>query len=134
MPCAGKLSSSPHAQLHERVVPERNRPLSLVRATLSRRKVGLEMRRKICVCASVFAGVIGLTAGTAAASHPHHIDTPGSCVDRNGSGFGTGQEHSDNTADPGDTTFHERFHKGTPGTFAFTQGNNPVSVSGGVCQ
>ena len=91
------------------------------------------MRRKILVFASVVMVVLGLGGGTSGATHPHHIGTPGTCVDRNGSGFGTGQEHSDDTADPGDATFHERFHKGRPGTFAFTQGNNPVSVGGGVC-
>lgn len=91
------------------------------------------MRRKICIFALSVAGVIGSTAATSAATHAHRIETPGTCVDRNGRGFGTGQVHSDDTADPGDTTFHERVHKGTPGTFAFTQANNPVSVTGGLC-
>ncbi len=91
------------------------------------------MMKKIFVAVAITVGAVGLVAGTAAAAHPHHIDTPGACVDRNGQGFGTGQEHSDNSADPGDTTFHERIHKGTPGTFAFERPNNRVSVSGGLC-
>ena len=106
------------------------------RQTLTSNKKGKMMQRmrgKIYVFASLVVGVIGLSAGTAGATHPHHIDTPGTCVDRNGIGFGTGQEHLDDTADPGDTTFHERFHKGKPGKLAFTRANNPVSVSGGVC-
>lgn len=73
-----------------------------------------QKRMKRCVLVSVVVGVLGLSAGTSGATHSHHIDTPGNCVDRNGRGFGTGQEHFDDTADPGDTTFHERFHKGTP--------------------
>jgi len=92
------------------------------------------MADKRFVFAALIVGVVGLSAAPSDATHPHHIDTPGACVDRNGRGFGTGQSHSDNTADPGDTTFHERIHKGTPGAFAFSQENNPVSVSGGRCQ
>ncbi|MBW3610771.1 MAG: hypothetical protein KY438_04490 [Actinobacteria bacterium] len=92
------------------------------------------MASKRFVFAAVVVGVVGLSATPSGATHPHHIDTPGACVDRNGRGFGTGQSHSDNTADPGDTTFHERIHKGTPGASAFEQENNPVSVSGGRCQ
>lgn len=89
--------------------------------------------RKTAAFASVVVGVIGLTAGPSGATHSHSVVTPGACVDRNGSGFGTGEVHTDNTADPGDTTFHERIHKGTPGTFAFEQHRNPVSVAGSLC-
>lgn len=90
-------------------------------------------RQMVLGFAASVVSVVGLTAAPAGATHPHHLDTPGACVDRNGAGFGTGQAHSENTADPGDTTFHERVHKGTPGTWAFTQANNPVSVGGGLC-
>jgi hypothetical protein len=53
-------------------------------------------------------------------------------VDRNGAGFGTGQVHADNSGDPGDTTFHERIHKGVPGLYAFERSGS-VSVTGGTC-
>lgn len=91
------------------------------------------MVRKFIVAAVIAAGAFGVVAAPASATHSHRIDTPGACVDRNGQGFGTGQVHSDNSADPGDTTFHERIHKGTPGLFAFERDNNPVSVVGLLC-
>ena len=93
-----------------------------------------QMFRKLLAGAVVAAGGVAVVAMPASATHAHHIDTPGACVDRNGQGFGTGQEHHDNSADPGDTTFHERIHKGTPGLFAFEQANNPVAVAGGRCE
>lgn len=93
--------------------------------------------KKFFVAATITLGAVGVVAGPAAATHSHHIQTPVSCVDRNGQGFGTGQFHETiegaPIADPGDTTFHERIHKGTPGTFAFEQEKNPVSVDGGLC-
>ena len=92
------------------------------------------MHKKMLLSAAIAVGVFGLNVGVAGATHPHHLDTPGGCTDRNGKGFGTGQSHGDNTADPGDTTFHERVHKGEPGTHAFEQENNPVAVSGGYCE
>lgn len=62
-------------------------------------------------------------AAPAMATHPHVLVTPGTCVDRAGAGFGTGQVHDH-------TSFHERMHMGTPNTFAFAQEGNPVSVVG----
>ncbi len=103
---------------------------------IARRQKGTAMGhrpKRVLVFAFVLVGMVGLAAGPAGATHSHHIDNPGTCVDRSGRGFGTGQPHSDNTADPGDTTFHERIHKGKPGTFAFEQPGNPVAVSGGPC-
>lgn len=92
------------------------------------------MIKKTFVGAGVAAALLVSMAGAASATHSHRIETGnGACVDRNGAGFGTDQVHGDNTADPGDTTFHERFHKGTPGTFAFERPGNPVSVIGGLC-
>lgn len=91
------------------------------------------MIKKLTISAAAVAVAVGLAAAPAAATHPHRLDTPGTCVDRNGAGFGTGQDHDDNTADPGDTTFHERIHKGTPGQFAFERDGNPVGVHGGPC-
>lgn len=90
------------------------------------------MMKRIVVFAATGAALVGLAGAPASATHPHHLDTPGTCVDRNGDGFGSGQVHSDNTADPGDTTFHERIHKGTPGMYAFAR-TGQVSVSGGRC-
>ncbi len=92
-----------------------------------------QMSRKIVAAALLVAGGVGAVAAPASATHPHHLETPGACVDRNGHGFGTGQSHVDNTADPGDTTFHERIHKGTPG-LVFGQENHPVGVAGGLCE
>ena len=65
-------------------------------------------------------------ASPAFATHYHVIMTPGTCVDRAGAGFGTGQEHTS-------TSFHSQVHKGTPGLFAFERAGNPVSVVGGTC-
>lgn len=71
------------------------------------------------------AAVIGLAAVAtpASATHPHVITTPGTCVDKAGAGFGTGEDH-------GAPSFHSQVHKGTPGLFAFEHENNPVSVVG----
>jgi hypothetical protein len=71
------------------------------------------------------AAMIGLAAVAtpATATHPHRIETPGTCVDKAGVGFGTGEDHSA-------PSFHSQVHKGTPGLFAFERENNPVSVSG----
>lgn len=80
------------------------------------------MRTKIAVVGSATVMVLA-TAAPAVAEHPHVIMTPGTCVDRAGTGFGTGEQHDD-------TSFHERVHMGAPGTFAFTQEHNPVSIKG----
>lgn len=78
--------------------------------------------------ARVLAVVVVGTAAAAVpapalATHPHVLTTPGSCVDKGGAGFGTGETHDDQS-------FHARVHKGTPGTFAFNRPNNPVAVTG----
>ena len=75
--------------------------------------------------------VIGVTAiaAPASATHSHVIETPGTCVDKGGAGFGTGEDHAS-----GDRpTFHSQVHKGTPGLFAFERSANPVSVVAGTC-
>ncbi len=69
---------------------------------------------------------IGAVATPASATHPHVIETPGTCVDKAGAGFGTGQDHS-MTFPP---TFHTRVHDATPDQFAFAQENNPVRIVG----
>lgn len=90
-------------------------------------------------CTVVASAAAAAAAAPAYAHHPHHLQTPGTCVDRNGMGFGTDpatgepQEHSDNTADPGDTSFHERVHKGRAGDAAPARSNKQVAVLGGLC-
>jgi hypothetical protein len=92
--------------------------------------------KKFFVAAAITVSAVGVVAGPAAAGHLHRIETPGACVDRNGQGFGGGEDHETGlgagVTDPGDTSFHERLHAGTPGQFAFKQQNN-VSIIAGVC-
>ena len=64
-------------------------------------------------------------AGPASAEHSHILETPGTCVDKAGAGFGTGDVHDA-------PSFHSQVHKGTPGLFAFERAHNPVSVVGFV--
>ena len=80
------------------------------------------VRRSMTVVLAALA--MSAVSTPASAEHPHVLQTPGGCVDRGGQGFGTGQTHDG-------TSFHSRVHKGTPGTFAFEQPANPVSVGGG---
>lgn len=80
------------------------------------------MHRKLALIGGTAAMLLA-TAVPAMAHHPHIITTPGTCVDRAGAGFGTGEEHDH-------TSFHERLHMGTPGTFAFAHDANPVSITG----
>jgi hypothetical protein len=70
---------------------------------------------------------LGAAAGPASADHPHVIQTPGTCVDKAGAGFGTGQDHKSDSTAP---TFHSRVHTGTPGEFAFEREDHPVSIVG----
>lgn len=82
------------------------------------------MKRRLIVLAGA-AAMLAATALPAAAHHPHVIETPGTCVDRAGQGFGTGEQHDH-------TSFHTRVHTGTPGKHAFQQESNPVAVVGGT--
>ena len=86
------------------------------------------MTRSLLRTAVVGAMVIAVGAlpASASATHSHIIQTPGTCVDKAGAGFGTGEDH---TA----PSFHSQVHKGTPGLFAFERENNPVSVVAGSC-
>lgn len=81
------------------------------------------MKLKKLALAAGTAGMLLSSAAPAMATHPHVLVTPGTCVDRAGAGFGTGDEHDH-------TSFHERVHMGTPNTFAFAQPGNPVSIVG----
>lgn len=86
------------------------------------------MRREIATVAAAAFALSASMVGPAFAEHPHHLDLPNeNCADAGGQGFGTDQSHDD------DTAFHNRVHKGTPGTHAFEQPNNPVSVAGERC-
>jgi hypothetical protein len=81
--------------------------------------------RRAAVASIATLAIAGISA-PAFATHSHVIRTPGTCVDKAGAGFGTGDQHDD-------TSFHSRVHKGTPGLFAFERENNPVLVEGGQC-
>ncbi len=64
--------------------------------------------------------------GPAFAAHEHHLETPGTWVEDIASGQTRKSEN-----EPGGHKFHENVHTGTPGTKAFENGNNPVSVGKG---
>ena len=80
---------------------------------------------KRLIAATVFAGALALPmfAGTALADHDHNLITPGTTV----VDIGNGQTEKC-AYDPGGHKFHAHVHLGQPGTFAFQQPNNPVSV------
>jgi hypothetical protein len=77
------------------------------------------------------AAMIGLAAVAtpASATHPHVITTPGTCVDKAGAGFGTGEHHGEREEDALAPTFHWQLHFGTPGVFAFPR-TDQVSITG----
>ncbi|MFP5336520.1 MAG: hypothetical protein ACLGIV_14540 [Actinomycetes bacterium] len=81
---------------------------------------------RLAAVAGIAVLAIGGISAPASATHSHVIRTPGTCVDRAGAGFGTGEQHDS-------TSFHAQVHKGTPGLFAFERDNNPVVVEGGQC-
>lgn len=83
------------------------------------------MKRSAIRTTIMSVAVIGLTAlsSPAFAEHPHVLQTPGTCVDKAGAGFGTGEGHTE-------PSFHSQVHTGKPGLFAFQRENNPVSVIG----
>ncbi|MDP9429691.1 MAG: hypothetical protein M3Q47_12800 [Actinomycetota bacterium] len=91
------------------------------------RAVGRRVMRSTVVGAVMIG--IGAVATPASATHSHLIQTPGTCVDKGGAGFGTGEDHASGDG----LTFHSQVHKGTPGEVAFEKGNNPVSVAAGTC-
>lgn len=87
------------------------------------------------VASLVSAGLIAgaLLAGSLGearvyASHEHYIDTPGTCV--------ADVAHGQTSKGPGEGgyhRFHENVHLGRPGTAAFANETNPVSVGKGTC-
>jgi len=81
---------------------------------------------KIPIMTLVFAGALALpmSAGTALADHDHDLSTPGHTV----VDIANGQTEKC-ASDHGGHKFHTNVHLGQPGSFAFEQPNNPVSVS-----
>ena len=70
---------------------------------------------------------VALTLGGGAvvsANHDHDLTTPGTTV----VDIGDGQTEKC-ASDPGGHQFHLNVHLGQPGTFAFEQPNNPVSIA-----
>jgi len=82
---------------------------------------------KLIVVLSALAAalVLALPAG---ASHPHWIMTPAGCK----ADVAKGQTRKAES-DPGGHKFHENVHAGTPGTHAFENERNPVSVGKDSC-
>ncbi len=77
--------------------------------------------------------VLGVTsalalAAPAAASHTHYLMTPGACVEDVASG-----QTAKGPGEGGHHKFHDNVHKGQPGTQAFNNPNNRVSVDKGSC-
>jgi hypothetical protein len=80
------------------------------------------MRRWMLLALIVGALSVG-SAGTARADHDHNLMTPGTTVVV----IGDGQSEKSACA-PGGHQFHDHMHFGTPGTTAFENPRNPVSV------
>jgi hypothetical protein len=80
------------------------------------------MRRLIM--ALVLALTFGVSvAAPAFADHDHNLITPGTTV----VDIGDGQTEKC-ASDPGGHMYHDHVHFGMPGTFAFQNPNNPVSL------
>lgn len=76
------------------------------------------------LCALIVAvALIGLSGGPTSANHDHNLITPGTTV----IDLGNGQTEKCST-DPGGHMFHENVHLGVPGTKAFANPSNPVSI------
>lgn len=81
--------------------------------------------------ATIIGGVVALSivaAEPASASHEHYLFTPGTCV----GDMARGQTRK-GPDEGGYHKFHENVHKGQPGTEAFNNADNPVSVDKGSC-
>ncbi len=85
-------------------------------------------RRHKWVAIVAIGAATALGASPAAASHPHYLVTPGSCVEDIADG-----QTSQSAIDGGYHQFHDNVHKGAPGTVAFGNEHNPVSVDKGTC-
>ncbi len=62
--------------------------------------------------------------GAARAEHAHWLETPGTCVED----LGSGQTEISDAQHGGYHRLHVNFHLGVPGTVAFQNPQNPVSV------
>ena len=80
------------------------------------------MRRILCAMALSLAIAVS-ASGSSLANHDHDLITPGTTVED----FGDGQTEKCST-DPGGHQFHVHVHLGVPGTQAFENPQNPVSV------
>ncbi len=89
---------------------------------LGARRVALAMAIAVVIAASAFFSV------PAFASHEHYLLTPGTCVEDVARGQTSKAEN-----EGGYHKFHDNVHKGQPGTAAFENPNNPVTVDKGPC-
>jgi hypothetical protein len=78
----------------------------------------------------VLAALVAAVAfsAPASASHQHWLQTPAGCKEDVASGQTRKEE-----GEPGGHKFHYNVHTGTPGTHAFSQEQNPVSVGRDSC-
>lgn len=87
------------------------------------------MNRRRIIGVALAAGM-ALTGfgGTVLAAHDHHIvnEISGTCATINVS-------HQDHSGEAPGKKFHGGLHTGVPGTVAFANPNNPLSVAGGAC-
>ncbi len=82
---------------------------------------------KMAMLGAVALVNVGLAA-PASATHEHYIVPPGTCVEDVASG-----QTAKGPGEGGYHQFHHNVHKGQPGTAAFENPNNPVSVDKGTC-
>lgn len=76
------------------------------------------------VAALVSAALALGSLGAAHAEHAHWLQTPGTCLED----LGSGQTSIADTEHGGYHQFHLNVHLGVPGTHAFANPQNPVSV------
>ena len=67
-------------------------------------------------------------SGRSFASHEHYLLTPGVCVEDIASG-----QTSKDEGEGGYHAYHDHIHRWQPGTVAFDNENNPVSLDKGSC-
>lgn len=90
----------------------------------------LSMRRivLVVVVAAIMAVSAAFSASAAFAIHEHYLLTPGTCIEDVAQG-----QTSKGEGEGGFHKLHDNVHKGQPGTAAFENPNNPVSVDKGSC-
>lgn len=85
------------------------------------------MARRLLFVTLVATALLVALPLAAYGGHPHWLQTPGTCVEDLGSG------QTSQTSGGGFHRFHNNVHLGQPGTSAFANENNPVSVGKGTC-